>query len=522
MTPQEIEALRLEQQDNLDAARTAAERNEAGQFATPPALAEQIVREAAGYLGKEPVAFMDPGIGSGSFFSALLRAVGKDRIESARGVEIDERFATAARELWGRHGLEVEGADFTQLNAPSGGAANLLIANPPYVRHHHLEADAKSRLQRRAQQSLGIETSGLAGLYVHFMLLSHEWMQDGGVAAWLIPSEWMAVNYGSALRRYLTEHVQLLRLHVFEASDVQFGDALVSSSVVVFRKVRPEKGATVRITQGGDLSDPRFEFDPALSTLKAARKWTAVIRHALDGGEKAESRAVISDLFKIRRGIATGRNGFFIRPLSEWDKLGVSLECLRPMMPPSRQLDDPVIETRPDGYPHLPDPLALLDCPLPMEELREKYPETWAYLDSPEGAEVKNTYLASRRTPWYSQESRDPSPFLSTYMGRGRKGATPFRFFANRSRAIATNGYLMLYPLGPLAAHLEAYPEDDERVALLLQEIAAGTFRTHGREYGGGLHKLEPSELSSLPADPILDALEISVDVGSTVTLAAS
>jgi adenine-specific DNA-methyltransferase len=55
-------------------------------------------------------------------------------------------------------------------------------------------------------------------------------MADDGYAAWLIPSEFMDVNYGAALKRYLTDHVTLIRVHRFDPADVQFGDALVSSS----------------------------------------------------------------------------------------------------------------------------------------------------------------------------------------------------------------------------------------------------------------------------------------------------
>ena len=84
--------------------------------------------------------------------------------------------------------------------------------------------------------SLNMDISGLAGLYCYFLLLCHDWMEERGLAVWLIPSEFMDVNYGAALRRYLTERVTLLHIHRFCPTDVQFTDALVSSAVVVFRK----------------------------------------------------------------------------------------------------------------------------------------------------------------------------------------------------------------------------------------------------------------------------------------------
>lgn len=510
MTPNATEEQRLSTQVQLDAERTAAERNETGQFATPSALADQIVSEALRHLPpRTPIRFLDPSIGSGAFFSALLRQVKAGRIADAHGIELDRRFAGAAQELWGEHGLRVTTHDFTTANVTADAPANLLIANPPYVRHHHIGASDKQRLKQRAARRFGVEVSGLAGLYVHFMLLGHDWMSDGGVAAWLIPTEWMSVNYGVALREYLTRHVQLIRLHLFEPSDVQFGDALVSSSVVFFRKAPPSPDARVQITQGGNLGSPHWESNVTVSTLRSRSKWSALVRELIEQREAVEHAVSVSELFRIRRGIATGANPFFIRRLSEWSDLGISTELLRPVLPPARLLDEPVIHARADGYPDLPDPLGLLDTNLTANELEERYPAAWAYLNQPEGRDVRETYLARHREPWYSQEKRPAAQFLCTYMGRGRKGASPFRFFYNESQAIATNGYLLLYPKGALEKQLQNHPEIGPRIAALLQELAADTYRAYGRVYGGGLHKLEPSELASLPADRLADELGI-------------
>jgi len=94
---------------------------------------------------------------------------------------------------------------------------------------------------------------GLAGLYVYFVLLATAWMADGGYAAWLIPSEFMDVNYGAVLKRYLTDHVTLIRVHRFDPADVQFDDALVSSAVLVFQKTPPPPDHVVAFTFGGTL-----------------------------------------------------------------------------------------------------------------------------------------------------------------------------------------------------------------------------------------------------------------------------
>ena len=73
----------------------------------------------------------------------------------------------------------------------------------------------------------------------------------------------------------------------------------------------------------------------------------------------------------------------------------------------------------------------------------------------------------------------------------------------NQSCAIAANVYLLLYPRGPLERVLAKSPELGGLVFSQLQAITAEHLMGEGRVYGGGLHKLEPRELSSLSADAI-------------------
>ena len=81
-------------------------------------------------------------------------------------------------------------------------------------------------------------------------------------------------------------------------------------------------------------------------------------------------------------------------------------------------------------------------------------------------------------------------------------------FFWNRSRAIAANAYLMLYPRGPLQAALARTPDLGAVVLSRLQGLDAERLIGAGRVYGGGLHKLEPRELAGLPAAEIAALVE--------------
>lgn len=492
-----IEKQRVTLQAALDSGKTQAERNRLGQFATPTALAEDILRYAASLLPSSTIVrFLDPAIGTGSFYSALVKVFPKNRIAEAMGFEIDPHYGKPAEELWKDTGLALKLADFTY--AESAPRFNLVICNPPYVRHHHLQNGDKNWLQTRTQQTSGMKISGLAGLYCHFMGLSHAWMAESGIAGWLIPSEFMDVNYGQAVKRYLLESVTLLHIHRFDPSDVQFTDALVSSAVVWFKNEPPPPNHEVKFTFGGTLVNPKILRLVSALSLAHEPKWTrfpaSEVRHRSD-------IPTLSDFFQIKRGVATGDNSYFILSENEIRARELPMEAFIPILPGPRYLQEDEVKPRKDGSPDIMRRLFLLNTKLSEEEIAKRFPSLIAYLEEGKARKLPDRYLCMHRSPWYAQENRPPAPIVCTYLGRSdAKTGRPFRFILNGSCATVANVYLALYPTPPMAREFERDSTLLRRVWRALNQLSPEVLVGEGRVYGGGLHKLEPRELGNVPA----------------------
>jgi len=524
---------RLEAQRRLDVEKTQGERNRSGQFATPSALAMDMLTYAQSLISlDQKIRFLDPAIGTGSFFSALLRTFSAERIANAVGYEVDRDHAQQALGIWGNELLNLHIADFTRSIPPEmdDEKANLLICNPPYVRHHHLSREDKQRLQKLVEHYAHIKLSGLAGLYCYFLGIAHAWIAENGIAGWLIPSEFMDVNYGEQIKQYLLDRVTLLRIHRFNPLDLQFQDALVSSSMIWFKKAKPPANHTVECSYGGTLTTPDTSSYIATDLLYSTPKWTKL--PFIENAEKhtmppkiwlrkqpAMNGPILADLFEIKRGIATGANKYFLLHEEQIIRHAIPSDLLTPVLPSPRYLVSDEIHADSLGNPLLDQRLFLLTCDLPEEEVKFRYPSVWQYLQKGKEAGIDQTYLCTHRSPWYMQEKRPASPFLCTYMGRHcASGRKPFRFILNHSRATATNVYLLLYPKPFLLQEMKSRPKLTTFIWQYLNTLSSDTLKDQGRVYGDGLYKLEPRELANVPVDSLSHLLTNRLTIPSQVS----
>ncbi len=499
---EKIEEKRLLLQSELDNKKTKAERNKLGQFSTPPVLAYSILKRTLDFFGSEKkIKFIDPAFGTGAFGGALLKLVDNNRIIKALGCEIDKHYWEPSKILWEDTKIEYKLCDFTTENPKD--KFNFLICNPPYVRHHHINGQ-KEQLKSKVFTTSKMNLSGLSGLYSYFIGLSHAWLEEGAISAWLIPSEFMNVKYGEEIEKYLLKEVELLQVHRFDPKHIQFDDALVSSAVVWFKNRKPKKDHEVLFTYGGSIESPQAKRMVPLETLFHEKKWT---RFPLNDKRQNASTLRLKDYFDIKRGIATGANTFFILSEEEILQKELPIDQFKPILPSPRYIKESIIEADEKGFPAIQKRLFVIDSHLTLSEIEQEYPTFFTYLQECIKKGINKKFLCSKRKVWYSQEQRKPSMFYCTYIGRTTDSASPFRFILNRSNAIVSNSYQNLYPKDFVLKMIEKNHRLADRILEELSKIAGDLMIGEGRVYGGGMHKLEPKELANVPANGLLKIL---------------
>lgn len=475
MNISEKERLRAAAQLSLEHGIPASERNKKGQFATPYKLALHIVKEAFRLCPKAQNV-LEPSCGTGAFISAVRSLSDTTMVKAC---ELDSRFFKTATSLWSDIHTEIFEEDF--LNFQPNEKFDLLISNPPYSRHHHITKEAKELYGEAVRRETGVRISSLAGLHAYFILRGNELLSPDGYAFWLIPSELFSVNYGLVIKNAITSSKAVRRVHFFNSTELQFEDALVSSSVLVVQN-RPANLTDKVLLTYGDFVTPEKIVETTISKLKQCPKW----QH-FSSSETIEKRIKLRDFFSAKRGIATGDNKFFVRSLADWASLGIDKEWLTPVVEPPRVFKGSVIKADHDGWP-LETKLAVLsiDSSIQFEDLP---PRVRDFLNTCSDT-TKSSYIVRNRKLWYSVEKRKAAPIICTYMGRSN--VVPFRFIRNLSKAIVLNSYLGLYPILPMAQ------EELDNICQKLNSIAPDELIRKSREYGGGLRKLEPQELLSI------------------------
>lgn len=449
-------------------------RRRLGATYTPAPLIAAMVGWAR--RGPAPVRVVDPGCGSGRFLVAAGRAFPFAHLV---GIDVDPMAATLTRAHLAAAGMasraEVRLGSFCRMCLPPADGRTLYVGNPPYVRHH-LISPAGKRWLLEAAARLGLRSSGLAGLHVHFFAAIAARARTGDAGILVTAAEWLDVNYGALVRQLLVERLGLTELHLLDPATHPFPDAATTAVITCFEPGTSARTVTVRrVGSIADLRARRGGRAVARERLAAARRWTPLTRPPR---ARPSGWVELGELCAVHRGQVTGANHIWIEGPHAAE---LPARVLFPCITRARELfaSSPVLGAA-AGLRRV------IDLPADLSELDDddERAAVERFLRLAHRLGAAQVFVARHRTPWWRVRLPTPAPILATYMAR-----RPPAFVLNRAGVRHLNIAHGIYPrqaLGP-----EALAE--LRAAL---ERAART--EDGRIYAGGLAKFEPSEMERL------------------------
>jgi adenine-specific DNA-methyltransferase len=465
--------------------RSAETRRDQGATYTPPFVAAAMISWAVAKRF-DPVRIVDPGVGSARFLMAAASKFPRARLV---GIEIDPLAAIIARGNLAAAGLadraEVIVGDYRKAVLPNVNGKTLFIGNPPYVRHHQLDAKGKEWLTTEAKK-LGFSASQLAGLHVHFFLATVLKARKDDFGTFITSAEWLDVNYGKLVRELFLNDLGGQGITVIEPTSQTFTDAATTAAITQFViGSRPEK-IRVRRTTSADQKN-------ALSggqllhrgRLEAETRWSHLTRKAK---EVPEGFVELGELCRVHRGQVTGSNRVWIAGAHS-EALPESV--LFPSVTRAKELFA-AGETLADAS-KLRD---VIDIPTDLSVFdSEERKAVDRFLKYAKSLGTDSGYIAKTRKAWWSVSLRSPAPILATYMAR----RTP-AFVRNLADARHINIAHGLYPRDPLPS---------TTLDQLAHYLSSGVSLKEGRTYAGGLTKFEPREMERLlvPSPELLGAM---------------
>ena len=460
-------------------AATAPElRRDEGITLTPEWLVTRMIERAAAAGRFDTI--VDAGAGSGRFcIAAAKRWPGAQIVAVERNSRMLEllRSNLHAKDL--SHRVRVVESDFRNARWPEQGRT-LFIGNPPYVRHHDIDAEWKTWYSA-GMQRLGIRASQLAGLHAHFILRAAQCMKAGDRLVYLAAAEWLDNGYGSALRALLTcSAVKLRGLWVAPPDEPVFPDALVSAAVFEAEAVDDTGPAELGLLTGRGLVAMR---SAQVSELSRAVRWTELCQAV---PPSVGSGIEIGDLFRVVRGQVTGQNEAWLLPAlvdTQADESAwlLSSGLALPAVTRAREIIDGTVEAA-DGPVRLKRVLNLPQDLGGLDPAVREHVNTFLQRAHDRGAAAG--YVARQRKAWHALDLRPPPAAFVTYMGR-----RPPVFRGNPYGVTYLNIAHGLYPREPMTA---------AQLQRVLAHLNASTHLQSGRVYGGGLAKFEPSDVARL------------------------
>lgn len=330
------------------AVRSREERRRIGAFYTPAPLSAML----ADWAIRSPIdTVLEPSFGGCGFLAAARDRLSHLGATSPQdliyGCDVDPvAFRHLSDDLPGwEAGAKLVLRDFLESERVDGwpAAFTAVLANPPYIRHQKLTAEARERLSGWLGGIPGIK--GRAGLWAYFISHAVALLEMGGRMAWVLPGAMMQADYARPIRDFFARRFERCaafvvheRLFLEEGTDeetvIVLADGFRAEERaeggldVDYATTLEELRSLISLWDAGEWQREGQELAPALIG------WTPGARAVFD---LLDGHAVsLADMAAVSIGLVTGANDFFVLSSAQAAAAGLLDGDLAPVLPKFR------------------------------------------------------------------------------------------------------------------------------------------------------------------------------------------
>lgn len=329
---------------------------------TPKELANFLAEKLFAYNKADNLKVLDPACGDGALLMAMSDILQKNnRNFELQGFDTNPGYLSIAKEnllinkkitdanLISADFLEVVDLKKKQLSFLKSDSssinefADMVIANPPYVRTQILGANQAQLLSKK----FGLK--GRVDLYYPFLIAMTYALKDNGILGVITSNRYLSTISGESVRKFLSDNYEILE--VIDLGDTKLFDAAVLPAIFIGRKKRKADNSTSKFYKiyeelngySGELisassifdilnskedgyftvNDKKFKKSSGVLKFGKTKKntWTMLSSNETLWVSEVESNSIsfVKDHFKVRVGIKTTADKVFIS--DKWDEL---------------------------------------------------------------------------------------------------------------------------------------------------------------------------------------------------------
>jgi adenine-specific DNA-methyltransferase len=438
-----------------------------------------------------PGSVMDPSCGDGRF----LAAAGRKGANRVLGCDLDqEALKTSARTI-----VDVDvpssllDSDFFLLDPDQFAPVDLVVGNPPFIRYQQFFGESRARALSSALR-VGARLTNLSASWAPFLLHGLQFLRPGGAMAMVVPAELAQTSYGITTLRALCANFSRMTLITFRQN--WFANAQ-QETFLLLAQGRGGSCASAQLMPldriddldqlaPGNRTDDIYDLSPNADTSLGLAFVDASTRALWSALKNRPQSLVLGTLGEVVNGYVSGANAFFHCTRQEAVERELPPEWLLTVARSIRSLKGLAFEAKDIADAERGGTGHHLILPRFNELFSSDQTALERFVAEGERLGIANRYKCRVRSPWWLVPGLIRAEVLLPYM-------------IGREPRSASNPCYALYPNSLHGIRLFNTRIGERLAFALLSSFSLLGMELEGRSYGGGVLKLEPSEMQRVP-----------------------